>query len=326
MKVPINMTELLQKAHGETDPNYGCPPDARSMEEHLSKGIINLDKPSGPTSHEIDSWVKRILKSDKTGHGGTLDPRVTGILPVGIDTATRAIQLLLEAPKEYVCLMHIHEDVGESRVVNILEEFTGKIFQTPPMRSAVKRELRVRNIYYVNILEIDGQDALFRIGCEAGTYIRKYCHDIGEALGCGAHMAELRRTRVGDFREDETLKTLQDVNDAYHYWKEDDDQTPLRECVQPMEKAASHLKKIVVRDSAVDALCHGADLAAGGILQYSEDIKKNETLAVMTLKGELVAAGKSIATSHEMERAEKGIMVDIKKVFMEPGTYPMMWK
>lgn len=326
MKVPINMTELLQKAHGETDPNYGCPPDARSMEEHLSKGIINLDKPSGPTSHEIDSWVKRILKSDKTGHGGTLDPRVTGILPVGIDTATRAIQLLLEAPKEYVCLMHIHEDVGESRVVNILEEFTGKIFQTPPMRSAVKRELRVRNIYYVNILEIDGQDALFRIGCEAGTYIRKYCHDIGEALGCGAHMAELRRTRVGDFKEDETLKTLQDVNDAYHYWKEDDDQTPLRECVQPMEKAASHLKKIVVRDSAVDALCHGADLAAGGILQYSEDIKKNETLAVMTLKGELVAAGKSIATSHEMERAEKGIMVDIKKVFMEPGTYPMMWK
>ena len=139
-------------------------------------------------------------------------------------------------------------------------------------------------------------------------------------------MAELRRTHVGDFKEDETLKTLQDVNDAYHYWKEDDDPTPLRDCVQPMEKAASHLKKIVVRDSAVDALCHGADLAAGGILQYSEDIKKDETLAVMTLKGELVAAGKSVATSNEMERAEKGIMVDIKKVFMEPGTYPMMWK
>ncbi|BDZ71735.1 rRNA pseudouridine synthase [Methanobacterium petrolearium] len=268
------MTELLQKAQGETDPHYGCPPDARSMEEHLSKGIINLDKPSGPTSHEIDSWVKRILKSDKTGHGGTLDPRVTGILPVGIDTATRAIQLLLEAPKEYVCLMHLHEDVGDTQVQNILEEFTGKIFQTPPMRSAVKRELRVRNIYYVNILEIDGQDALFRIGCEAGTYIRKYCHDIGEALGCGAHMAELRRTRVGDFNEDETLKTLQDVNDAYHYWKEDDDPTHLRECVQPMEKAASHLKKIVVRDSAVDALCHGADLAAGGFSSTLKILKK----------------------------------------------------
>jgi H/ACA ribonucleoprotein complex subunit 4 len=319
-------TELLQKAYGETDPQYGCPPEARSLKEHLSKGIINLDKHSGPTSHEIDAWVKRIFNCEKTGHGGTLDPRVTGILPIGIDTATRTIQLLLEAPKEYVCLMRIHEDVDEARVVKILEEFTGKIFQTPPLRSAVKRELRVRTIYYVKILEIDGQDVLFRIGCEAGTYIRKYCHDIGEALGCGAHMAELRRTRVGDFKEDETLKTLQDVNDAYHYWKEDDDEAPLRECVLTMEQAARHLKKIVVRDSAVDALCHGADLAAGGILQYSEGIKKNETLAIMTLKGELVAAGISLATSTEMERAEKGIMVDIKKVFMEPGTYPMLWK
>lgn len=320
------MTELLVKAYGETNPEYGCPPDERSIKEHLSKGIINLDKPSGPTSHEIDSWVKRILHSDKTGHGGTLDPRVTGVLPVGIDNATRAIQLLLEAPKEYVCLMRLHEDVGDAKVRAALEEFTGKIFQTPPMRSAVKRELRVRNIYYVNIMEIEGQDALFKIGCEAGTYIRKYCHDIGEALGCGAHMAELRRTRVGDFKEDETLKTLQDINDAYHYWKEDDNEASLRECVLPMERAASHLKKIVVRDSAVDALCHGADLAAGGILQYSDDIKKNETLAVLTLKGELVAAGQSLATSNEIERAEKGLMVDIKKVFMEPETYPMMWK
>ena len=108
------MAELLQKAYGETDPQYGCQPEERPIEEHLSKGIINLDKPSGPTSHEIDAWVKRILPCEKTGHGGTLDPRVTGVLPIGIDTATRAIQLLLEAPKEYVCLMRLHEDVGET--------------------------------------------------------------------------------------------------------------------------------------------------------------------------------------------------------------------
>lgn len=320
------MTELIEKAYGDTSPDFGCYPDQRPIEEHLSKGIINLDKPSGPTSHEIDSWVKRILSSDKTGHGGTLDPRVTGVLPIGIDTATRAIQLLLEAPKEYVCLMRLHEDVGEVKIRRIIEDFTGKIFQTPPMRSAVKRELRVRNIYYVNILEISGQDALFRIGCEAGTYIRKYCHDIGEALGCGAHMAELRRTRVGDFKEDETLKTLQDVTDAYYYWNEEGDEAPLRECVLPVERAATHLKKIVVRDSAVDAICHGADLAAGGILQYSANIANKETVAVMTLKGELIAAGQSLTTSSQIERAEKGIVVDIKKVFMEPGTYPMMWK
>ena len=320
------MAETLQKAPGETDPRYGCPPDERPLEEHISHGIINLDKPSGPTSHEVDSWVKNILHVQKTGHGGTLDPRVTGVLPVGIDHATKVVQLLLKAPKEYVCLMRLHQDVVESLVRNILQEFTGKIYQTPPMRSAVKKELRVRNIYYINILEIDVQDVLFRIGCEAGTYIRKFCHDVGEALGCGAHMAELRRTKVGDFKEDETLKTLQDLNDAYHYLMEDEGEKLLRECILPMERAASHLPQLVVRDSAVDALCHGANLAAGGILSLKSDIAKGETVAVMTLKGELVAAGEACATSGEMERAEKGIMVNIKKVFMEPGTYPMMWK
>ena len=122
---------------------------------------MNLDKTMGPTSHEIDAWVKRILNVEKTGHGGTLDPRVTGILPIGINKATRVIQMLLGAPKEYVCLMRLHEEIREKRIRDILEEFTGKIFQTPPLKSAVKRELRVRTVYKIDILEIDGQDVLF---------------------------------------------------------------------------------------------------------------------------------------------------------------------
>lgn len=320
------MTELLIKAEGETDPNAGTYPDQRPITEHITRGVVNLDKPMGPTSHEVDAWVKRILSVEKTGHGGTLDPRVTGVLPIGIDNATRVIQLLLGAPKEYVCLMRLHENVGETRVHDIFQEFTGKIFQTPPVKSAVKRELRVRTIYNVNILEIDGQDILFRVNCEGGTYIRKYCHDIGEALGSGAHMAELRRTKSGPFTEDETLKTLQDLTDAYHYLTEEEDETQIRECILPMETAVTHLKQVVVRDSAVDAICHGADLASGGILKLSPDIKKGETLRVLTLKGELVAAGESVDTSTEILKSDKGIMVNIKKVFMEPETYPKMWK
>ena len=319
------MTELLHKASAETNPSYGCIPAERPMEEHLHKSVINLDKPMGPTSHQVDSWVKNILHVEKTGHGGTLDPRVTGVLPVGVDDATRVIQLLLAAPKEYVCLMRIHQSISEARVRKALEEFTGKIFQTPPLRSAVKRELRVRNIYYVHILEIEKQDVLFRIGCEAGTYIRKYCHDVGEALGVGAHMAELRRTQVGPFQEDDTLHTLQDVTDAYVAWQEGDE-TLLRECLLPMEAAAGHLPLMVVRDSAVDALCHGADLAAGGILSLSSDLKQGDLVRVETLKGELVAAGHTLHSSGEIYRDLQGIMVDIKKVFMEPGTYPPMWK
>jgi len=320
------MSELLQKASADTNPQYGCPPADRPMEEHIRRSIINLDKPMGPTSHQVDSWIKEMLEVEKTGHGGTLDPRVTGVLPVGVDFATRAIQLLLAAPKEYVCLMRFHQPVTEARVRKILEEFTGKLFQTPPMRSAVKRELRVRNVYYVNVLEIVGQEVLFRIGCEAGTYIRKYCHDVGEALGIGAHMAELRRTRVGSFQEDETLKTLQDLKDAHVAWQETGNETPLRECLLPMETAAQHLPVVVIRDSAVDAICHGADLASGGIVSLSPEIKVGEMIRVETIKGELVAAGESLQTSGEIYRTGQGIMVDIKKVFMEPKTYPQMWK
>jgi H/ACA ribonucleoprotein complex subunit 4 len=319
------MADLLIKSEGETDPNYGSFPDERPIEDHISRGIINLDKPSGPTSHEVDSWVKRILNVEKTGHGGTLDPKVTGVLPIGIDHATRVIQMLLGADKEYVCLMRLHEEISEKKIRDILQEFQGKIYQTPPLKSAVKRELRVRKVYFVNIIEIDGQDILFKIGCEGGTYIRKYCHDIGEALGIGAHMAELRRTRSGPFTED-NLIILQDLTDAYHIWKEEGDETLLRECIRPIEAAVEHLPKIVIRDSAVDAICHGADLAAGGIISIEDKIKKGDSVAVMTLKGELVAAGESLKTSQEILKSNKGIMIDINKVFMEPETYPKMWK
>ena len=320
------MEDPLIKAESVTDPDHGCDPRERPIREHIQKGVVNLDKPMGPTSHEIDSWVKKILHVEKTGHGGTLDPRVTGVLPMGIEKATRVIQMLLGAPKEYVCLMRLHENVGEEDVRNILQEFTGKIFQLPPLKSAVKRELRVRRIYYVKILELEGKDVLFRVGCEGGTYIRKYCHDIGEALGCGAHMAELRRTISGPFHEDETLKTLQDLTDAYHTWIDDGDESELRECILPMETAVSHLPKIVVRDSAVDAICHGADLASGGILSLSPQIDRGNRVAIMTLKGELVAAGESMETSGGIHKADGGIMVKTEKVFMQPATYPMMWK
>lgn len=320
------MGRLLIKAKSSTDPQYGSKPQNRSIEDYLSKGIINLDKPSGPTSHEIDSWVRNILNCQKTGHGGTLDPKVTGILPIGIDSATRAIQLLLSAPKEYVCLMTLHKDLDNDKIQNILNEFQGKIFQTPPIKSAVKRELRVRTIYYINLLEIDGRDILFKIGCEAGTYVRTFCHDIGEALGTGAHMAELRRTQVGSFTEDEKLVTLQDITDAYYYWKEEENEYYLREYIVPMEKAVDHLPKVFIRDSAVDAICHGADLAAGGIVSLSDTIKKDDIVAILTLKGELIASSKSLFSLEDILDSDSGIIFDTKKVFMKPGIYPMLWK
>ncbi|WP_407378332.1 RNA-guided pseudouridylation complex pseudouridine synthase subunit Cbf5 [Methanobrevibacter sp.] len=319
-------TNLITKSKAFTNPEYGCKPEERPIEEYITKGVINLDKPSGPTSHEVDSWIKRILKLDKAGHGGTLDPKVTGVLPVGLADATRAIQLLLTAPKEYVCLLTFHADVEESEIRRVFEEFTGKIFQLPPVKSAVKRELRTRNVYYSTIYEIKGRDVLFRIGCEAGTYVRTYCHNIGEALGVGAHMAELRRTQVGSFRERENQVTLQDVTDAYHFWIEDEDESFLREAIMPMERVADYLPKVVIKDSAVDAICHGADLASGGISLLSDDIKKGDLVAIETLKGELVGAGNALFFADEILEAEGGFVVNTSKVFMKPDIYPRLWK
>ena len=319
-------SNLVVKSNCFTGADFGCKPEDRPIEEYISKSVINLDKPSGPTSHEIDAWVKKILNCNKSGHGGTLDPKVTGVLPVGIDDATRAIQLLLTAPKEYVCLMTLHDTVNEDKIREVFKEFTGKIYQLPPVKSAVKRELRTRNIYYSTIYEIKGRDVLFRIGCEAGTYVRTYCHNIGEALGVGAHMAELRRTQVGSFNEKNHLVTLQDVTDAYHFWKEDGDESFLREVLLPMERAADYLPKVIIKDSAVDAICHGADLASGGIAKLSDNIQINDFVAIESLKGELVTAGNALFNTDEILSANSGFVVKTSKVFMKPNIYPRLWK
>jgi len=319
------MKEIVMKSKSKTNYEYGNIPAKRPIIDYLNNGVINLDKPSGPTSHEIDSWVKRILNLEKTGHGGTLDPKVTGILPIGLSSATRVMQLLTLASKEYVAVMTLHDDVEEDEIYNIFNEFQGKIYQIPPVKSAVKRELRVRNIYNSEILEIFKRNILFKIDCEAGTYVRTYCHDIGEALGVGAHMAELRRVRAGPFDENTNLITLQDLTDAFYYWKEENDESYLRNVVMPMEKAVEHLPKVIIKDSAVEAICNGANLASGGITSISTDIKKYKTVAIETMKGELVASAQSLFSFEEIVLSDSGILFDSEKVFMKPGTYPKMW-
>jgi len=246
-------------------------------------------------------------------------------LPVALEKATKALRGIVHAGKEYICVMRLHSSVSEEKLRKVCAEFEGPIYQRPPLKSSVKRVVRIRTIYYIDILEISGRDVLMRIGCQAGTYIRKLCHDIGEVLGVGAHMQELRRTRSGPFKEDETLVTLHDLKDAYDIWKEEKDETQLRKVILPVEAAVAHLPKIVIRDSAVDAICHGADLAAPGVLRLETGIKRNTLIAMMTQKGELVALGQAKMTSQEILEAEKGIVAKTVRVIMDRGTYPKMW-
>jgi len=251
---------------------------------------------------------------------------VTGVLPVTLEEATKVVEALLLSGKEYVCVMRLHSSVSEDQIRAVLDEFCGVIYQRPPIRASVKRRLRTRKIYYLELLEMEERNVLFRVGCEAGTYIRKLCHDMGEALGCGAHMHELRRTRVGPFVEDNGLVTLHDVSYLFAKWQEKGDENLLRKFVYPMEKAIEPLPKIYIRDSAVDALCHGAHLAAPGVLSLETEIKPDDAVAVFTQKGEAVALSKALASTEDILKMDHGFVAKTKRVLMLRGIYPKMWR
>jgi tRNA pseudouridine(55) synthase len=167
--------EVLVKKEAETSDKFGLYPNQRSVPELINYGVVNIDKPKGPTSHQVSSYTQNILKLKKGGHAGTLDPKVTGILAVALGDATRIVQALLPAGKEYICLMHLHKEIDEYDIRKVCAEFVGKIRQLPPIKSAVKREWRYRKIYYLKIHDVIDQDVLFLVGCQAGTYIRKLC-------------------------------------------------------------------------------------------------------------------------------------------------------
>lgn len=251
---------------------------------------------------------------------------MTGVLPITLEESRKIVQALLLSGKEYVCVMKLHGDASENRVRAVLEEFEDTIYQRPPLRASVKRQLRTRKIYYIDFLEMDGRNVLFKVGCEGGTYIRKLCHDVGEVLGCGAHMQELRRTRAGPFIEEEGLVTMHEVAYWFMQWKESGDDAILRKFIQPMEKALALVPKIYIRDSAVDAICHGANLTAPGVLSIETGITAGSMVAIFTLKGEAVALAEAQASTEEILGMEHGVVARVKRVLMPRGTYPKCWK
>jgi len=309
-----------------TNEEFGTYYDKRNVEQLLNYGLIILDKPPGPTSHEVVAWTKRILKIPKIGHSGTLDPQVTGVLPLGLGEATKALGVLLLGPKEYQAVGRLHSLASKERLDDVLKQFQGEIFQKPPQRSSVVRRTRIRKIYEMELLEQKERLLLLRVLCEAGTYIRKLLYDIGEVLGPGATMIELRRSRVHQFDESQKLVTLHELSDAFSHWEEKKDDSKLLKFIQPIEHALSEVKSIVIRDSAVDALCHGAQLAIPGILKISPILKKGELVAIYTLKGEIVALAEAVMSDYEIKDSVKGHAFQTKRIIMAPNTYPKSWR
>ena len=210
-------------------------------------GIVIVDKPQGWTSQDVTARLRRVFQTRRIGHGGTLDPMATGVLPVFVGRGTRGVEFFEHAEKAYEAVLQLGittntEDISgevlekrdvhisETEFTEILSQFRGKIMQVPPMYSALKvngqklcdlarkgktveRQPREIEIFELTMLEFGGDTARLRVKCSKGTYIRTLCKDIGEALGCGGCMAQLRRVQAGEYTIDEAvpLQTLLDA-------------------------------------------------------------------------------------------------------------------
>jgi H/ACA ribonucleoprotein complex subunit 4 len=310
-----------------TSESFGHIPDERPLSTLFEYGLILLDKPPGPTSHEVVSWVKKTLGLAKVGHSGTLDPGTTGLLPLGLGEATKALSVLTLGPKEYYALARVHSYISAKRIEPVMKEFTGDIYQRPPQRSAVRRATRIRTVYSFELLEQHERLLLMRIVCQAGTYVRKIIYDLGEVLSSGATMIELRRTMVSGFSEGtERFARLHDILDAFESYKENKDETKLRELIKPIEHSLQSLRGVIVRDTAVDALCHGAQLAIPGIIAIPRDLRLGELVGIYTLKGEIVGLSEAVMMSKEIETKTNGFAFVMKRIIMKPNTYPKVWR
>lgn len=288
-----------------------------------------MDKPSNPSSHEVVAWIKKILKVEKTGHSGTLDPKVTGCLIVCIDNATRLVKAQQSAGKEYVAVVKLHESIDKvKKLEKALDTLTGACFQRPPLISAVKKELRVRTIYQSKLIEYDEQRdmGIFWVDCEAGTYVRTLCQHIGYLIGGGAHMQELRRVRSGALKEDETMVTMHDVKDSQWYFEQYGNENYLRRVIMPLEILLVGYPRIVIKDTSINAVCYGAQLMLPGVLRYESNIELGAVIVLISTKGEAVALAIAQMTTSTIATCDHGIVCRTKRVVMDRDIYEKKWK
>ena len=345
-----NFDKLNVRTNHYTPLPFGSSPLKRELADYVRSGFINIDKPANPSSHEVVAWIKRILRVEKTGHSGTLDPKVTGCLIVCIERATRLVKSQQSAGKEYVCIYRLHgksfnstqiivmepwiffvvvvaESVEKKRVAQELERLKGALFQRPPLISAVKRQLRVRTCYESKLIEHD-QDrnlGIFWVSVEAGSYIRTMCVHMGLLLGVGGQMQELRRVRSGIQSEHEGLMTMHDVIDAQWLYDNHKDESYLRRVIRPLEALLVNHKRIIMKDSAVNAVCYGAKIMLPGILRYDDAIEIGQEIVVCTTKGEAICLAIAQMTTATMASCDHGVVAKIKRVIMERDTYPRKW-
>ncbi len=265
----------------------------KDIKELLDFGLINIDKPAGPTSFSVSEFIRRQLGLSKTSHMGTLDPKVTGVLPITLGRACKLAGYFIKHDKSYIGVLETHRECDIVELQKLIDEnFVGKIKQTPPHRSAVLRKERTREVFFWKLFEAGCRDSgcrdvgdlgnrsksfLFECKVEGGTYIRKLCSDLGGMIG-GAHMGELRRTKAGIFNE-EKIYSLYEFERAVESWKNGDDGL-LKEMIVSADDAIREVLPVVEVDkSALASLYVGRPLlkfnVVGGV-----DVETGEVFAL----------------------------------------------
>lgn len=314
-----NLEKMNIKSETTSLQECGNSPNDREINEYLKYGVINLDKPVGPSSHEVVTWIKKILNVEKTGHCGTLDPKVSGVMLICLNRATRVTKL---DKKEYVCVIEFENEVDEIKFKECVDFFKGKILQRPPLMCAVKRNLRIREIYDIEIIEFTPKKSLFRVSCQAGTYIRTLCVHIGLMMGCESTMADLRRTQSGMLKEKDSV-TLHDLLDAFYHYKNTGEEKYLRKVIKPVESIIN-FPRIIIKDSCVEAICNGAQLTVKGVLRY-DNFQANEKVILVSTKGEAVAIAISKIHSDSLQLVNSYFVCKTDRVIMEKGLYKKVW-
>lgn len=317
---------LILDENATSDPKYGGNPADRTIESLLDAGVILVDKPRGPTSHQLTAWAREMLGIQRLGHGGTLDPFATGLLTMLCGKATRLTEMVLTGDKRYLALLRFGREVSEEELTDTLDSLTGEIYNVPPLESAVKVRVRTRLIHEMPLLETEEENRLaaLTITCNAGTYIRTLARDIGLLLDTNCELLELHRDKTGSFDQSHAC-SMQQLTDAVFLWREHEDDRALRRLIAPVESILSHLPRIVVKDGAAAAISHGAALARPGVVSLDEQFERGDLVVLESLKGEAVALAETNSASSKIASMEHGEVARPKVVLMQAGIYPQTW-
>ena len=304
---------------------HGKIPSERGLQALMEAGVILVDKPPGPSSHQLASWARDILGLKRLGHGGTLDPFATGALTLLLGKATRLTEVVLSGNKTYIAVLKIDSSISSRQVEEVLERFSGEIYNVPPLESAVKIRVRTRTIQEIKLLESDEEDGLHTVSvsCQAGTYIRTLARDIGLMLGTPCVLSELHRHSTGSF-EQSSLCTMQQLADAAMLAEEGDEEALCR-LIAPVERILGSIPGVWVRDSAIASICHGAPLAVPGVVSLDSGMSAGDKTVIWSSKGEAIAVGEMIVDSSDVPNMTEGELVKPKIVLMDKDEYPGAW-